>query len=63
MKIEDYEGFCVEFNPKNCTINNKQSFVIYDVPPTCFSFYKAVFREAVCEGIKNTAISVERVHV
>jgi hypothetical protein len=40
------------FNPTIWTINNKQSFVIYDVPPICFGLYKAIVREVVYEGIQ-----------
>jgi hypothetical protein len=40
------------FNPTICAINNKLSFVIYDLPPICFGLYKAIFREVVYEGVK-----------
>jgi len=32
---------------QHIVINNKYSFVVYDVPPTCFGLYKAIVREVV----------------
>ena len=42
----------IAFNPTDCTINNKQSFVICYDPPTCFGFFKAINREGVYKGIQ-----------
>jgi len=45
------ENECTVFNLTIWTINSKQSFVIYDVPPLCFGLYKAIIREDVYEKI------------
>src|SRR5215510_3354890 len=44
------------FKLTNCTINNKQSFYIYDVSPACFGLYIAIITEAVCKGIQTQQI-------
>lgn len=40
LKTRNYVS-CRAFNPTNCTMNNKLSLVIYDIPPTQFDLYKA----------------------
>ena len=47
MQFIDYRLF----EPTNCTINNKLSFVTY-VRSTCFDLYKVIIREAQYDDVE-----------